>query len=76
MNDPGYVYCCDCRFVTRKLDGRDLPAYRWTCVRAPKPLKPNFVSREHLLEEPNYRCSVANADGHCSRYEYNEAANA
>ena len=69
--DINPVYCCECDHAIRHLDGSksELPAYRWLCMRAPRKPLPNFVSRTLAIEEPYYRCTVANADGQCSRYE-------
>lgn len=69
------VYCDTCRNSIRRLDGKDLSAYRWLCGATPRNLKPNFVSQRLLIEEPYYRCSIINDDGQCSRFEPMERAN-
>ena len=70
------VWCEACRNCIRRLDGKDLSAYRWLCGASPRNLKPNFVSQRLLIEEPYYRASVVNDDGQCSRYEALETAHA
>jgi hypothetical protein len=66
----GAVYCEDCDHAIRRLDGAKgtMPAYRWLCLQAPRNMAPNFVSRSLTVEEPYYRCSVVNGDGHCRKW--------
>ena len=73
-DNPEPVWCEDCRHVIRRLDGRDLKAYRWLCGMARRNLKPNFVSRQLLIEEPYYRAAIVNDDGRCHSYERLESA--
>jgi hypothetical protein len=73
MNPPNDAdnpaYCEDCANAIRRLDGRDLSAYRWLCMRFPREQRPNFVSRKLLIDEPYLRCATMNADGHCVEFQ-------
>jgi hypothetical protein len=69
-DNPQPTYCEDCDHAIRRLDGSktDMPAYRWLCLKTPRAVNGNFVSRALTVEEPYYRCSVVNSAGDCRRF--------
>lgn len=66
------VFCDGCAHALRRLDGKDLPAYRWLCMAAPREDVPNYVSRALRLSEPYWRCAVMNQAGDCRRHQPEE----
>lgn len=67
--EPQPVWCEDCSHRLHRLDGKELPAWRWLCMAAPREPRPNFVSREFLIDEPYFRCAAVNVTGRCASYE-------
>jgi hypothetical protein len=63
------VWCEECMHCMRRLDGKELPAYRWMCARAPRDDRENFVSHLMRLTPPYYTCATVNHDGSCPMFE-------
>ena len=63
------VYCEDCTNAISRLDGKERAANRWLCMRFRRKLRPNFVSRRLLIEEPYHRCKTMNPLGFCDQFE-------
>jgi hypothetical protein len=63
------VWCEDCMHCMRRLDGKEMPAYRWMCSEAFRVDRVNFVSRTARLSPPYYTCASVNHDGLCPMFE-------